>query len=137
MKIIITETQDEKVYDFFKKMMSEYSNLLSAERVYDFWDSKKGSYVDFSPINFYDDPELDWEDDDWIFQYVLSEPYTGDKKDTYPMLLYSRYDIESVKKMFGPYFESLFKKWFEETYDLKINKLVDDSEGNEILDIYY
>lgn len=136
MRIIITETQEEKVYNLFKKMMSKYSKLLSNERVYDFWDGKKGSYVDFSPINFYVDPELDWEDDEWIFQYVLSEPYTGDKKDIYPMLLYSRYDIESIKKMFGPYFESFFKKWFEETYDLKINKLVDDGEGYEILDIY-
>jgi len=136
MKIIITETQEEKIYNLFKKMMSEYDSLDNVERPYDFWDSKKMSYVDFTPINFYADPELDWESDDWIFQYVLSEPYTGDKKDIYPMLLYSRYEIDSIIKMFGPYFESLFKKWFEETYDLKINKLVDDREGYEILDIY-
>jgi hypothetical protein len=136
MKIIITETQEEKIYNLFKKMMSEYDSLDNVERPYDFWDSKKMSYVDFTPINFYADPELDWESDDWIFQYVLSEPYTGDKKDIYPMLLYSRYEIDSIIKMFGPYFESLFKKWFEETYDLKINKLVDDREGYEILGIY-
>jgi hypothetical protein len=136
MKIIITETQEEKIYNLFKKMMSEYDSLDNVERPYDFWDSKKMSYVDFTSINFYADPELDWESDDWIFQYVLSEPYTGDKKDIYPMLLYSRYEIDSIIKMFGPYFESLFKKWFEETYDLKINKLVDDGEGYEILGIY-
>jgi len=137
MKIVITETQEEKIYNSFKKMMSKYDSLEKVEKPYDFWDSKKMSYVDFTPINFYVDPELDWEDDDWIFQYVLSEPYTGDRTGIYPMLLYSRYGVESLKKMFGPYFESLFKKWFEETYDLKINKLTDDREGYEILDIFH
>jgi hypothetical protein len=38
--------------------------------------------------------------------------------------------------MFGVWFETLLKRWFEEVYELPVNKVVDDREGYEILDLY-
>ena len=136
MKIIITENQDGKIYNSFKNIMKDFSKLEYGVRDYDFWHDSKNTYVDFSPINFYKDTELDWEDDDWIFQYVYSEPYTKNRTGNYPMLLYSAYYFHNIKELFGSRFESLMRRWLMETYKLKPNKLVDDGEGSELLGIY-
>lgn len=141
MVILINENRDAVIYNAFKNMMKPYSNLKKVVRDYDFWDYGKNSYVDYSPINFYDvNDEADydefWEDDDWIFQYAESEPYTGNKIGFYPMLLYPRIKFRYIKELVGNRFEPLFKRWFKETYNLEINKLVDDYEAGKILDIY-
>ena len=52
------------------------------------------------------------------------------------MLLYTRFKFRYIKELVGDRFEPLFKRWFKETYGLEINKLVDDYEGSELLDIY-
>lgn len=141
MKILINENKEELIYKSFKNMMTPYSKLRKIVRDYDFWHDSKNSYVDYSPINFYDvndDGDYDdfWEDDDWTFQYAESEPYTGNKIGIYPMLLYPRRMLSNIKELVGTRFEPLFKRWFKETYGLEINKLVDDYEGSQILDIY-
>ena len=138
MKIIITEIQEEKIYEGFKKVMKDYSELHKIERPYDFWVQSRNTYVDYTPFNFYKEIDDDdfWEDDDWVFQYSEVEPYTGNKIGIYPMLQYSSFKLNSFKKMFGPWFESLLKRWFEETYNLPVNKVVDDREGYKILDLY-
>jgi len=136
MKIIITEDKMEKIYEGFKKLMVDYSELDKEERAYDFWVQNKNSYVDFTPINFYKDGEEDWESDDWIFQYSSVEPYTGNKIGIYPMLQYSEYYFKLFKKMFGTWFETLLKRWFEDAYGLPVNKVASDREGSEILNLY-
>lgn len=137
MKIIITEDKLDKIYEGFKKLMEVNSDLHKIERAYDFWVHTRNTYVDYTPFNFYKEINDDeWEDDDWIFQYAKVEPYTGNKIGIYPMLLYSSYKLKSLKKIFGTWFETLLKRWFEETYGLPVNKVVDDGEGYEILDLY-
>jgi hypothetical protein len=136
MKIIITEDKMEKIYEGFKKLMVGYSTFEKIEKPYDFWVQERNTYVDYTPINFYKDPEEDWEDDDWVFQYSEVEPYTGNKIGVYPMLQYSSYKLKTFKKIFGTWFETLLKRWFEETYELPVNKVVDDREGYVILDLY-
>jgi hypothetical protein len=136
MKIIITEDKMDKIYEGFKKLMVDYSTFEKIEKPYDFWVQERNTYVDYTPINFYKDPEEDWEDDDWLFQYASREPYTGNKIGIYPILLYSEYHFKVLKKMFGAWFETLLKRWFEEVYELPVNKVVDDREGYEILDLY-
>ena len=136
MRLIITEHQADKIYNSFKNMMGKFSKLDKGERSYDFWVQNKNSYVDYTPINFYNDGEEDWDDDDWVFQYAEAEPYTGNKIGIYPMLQYSEYKLRSIKIIFGPYLDTLLKRWFEETYELPVNKVVDDREGYKILDLY-
>jgi hypothetical protein len=138
MKIIITEDKLDKIYEGFKRVMEEYSNLHKIERPYDFWVQSRNTYVDYTPFNFYKEIDDDdfWEDDDWVFQYSEVEPYTGNKIGVYPMLQYSSFKLKSFKKIFGTWFETLLKRWFEETYELPVNKVVDDREGYEILDLY-
>ena len=79
MVILINENKDVVIYNGFKNMMKPYSKLRKIVRDYDFWHESKNTYVDYSPINFYDvndDGDYDdfWEDDDWTFQYAESEP---------------------------------------------------------------
>jgi hypothetical protein len=137
MKIILTESQSEKIYEGFKKIMSQYSNLHEIERNYDFWDYKKNSYVDYSPLNYYDNIDDEtWDDDDWVFQYAPGEPYTYNINENYPLLQYVRTRLSNVKKLFGPYFDSLLIRWFKETYNRDVRRVVDDHEGYEILGIY-
>ena len=59
----------DKLYSVFEKLMEPYSNLDHTEKSYDYWVQEKGRYVDFDVINFYQDIENDWEDDDWVMQY--------------------------------------------------------------------
>lgn len=137
MKIIITEDKLDKIYEGFKKLMEVNSNLHKIERIYDFWVHSKNTYVDYTPFNFYKEIDDDeWEDDDWVFQYAEVEPYTKNKIGVYPMLLYSSYKLKSFKKIFGTWFDTFLKRWFEETYELPVNKVVDDMEGYKILDLY-
>ena len=139
MKILVNESFFEKSYKPFSKLMKEYSDLKKSERPYDFWDYNKQSYVDYSPINFYDgasDWDDDWDDDDWIFQYAETKPYNGDDTDNYPLLIYVRSKFTMFTDSFGRFFEPLLKRWFEETYGLEVKKVVDDHDAYEILDIY-
>ena len=137
MKLIITENQLDTLYDIFTDMMSEYAKLHEIERAYDFWDYKKNSYVDYTPLNYYEELDDDlWEEDDWVFQYAPGEPYTYNINENYPLLIYVRNRFSFIKNMFGDKFEMLLKKWFKDVYNRDVRKIVDDHEGYELLGIY-
>lgn len=98
MKIIITE---ERLQSIFNGMMSEFSDLSEHQREYDFFDNKRGSYIDYGPINFYNNKDFDddfdgwWEDDNWILQYVEDSPYKEPVEGFQtPLLIYSRYFLK-------------------------------------------
>ena len=63
----------DKLFSIFDKVMQPYSNLDHTEKSYDYWVQEKGDYVDWDVLNFYNDIEEDYEDDDWVMQYQ-SEP---------------------------------------------------------------
>ena len=137
MRIIIKETQLDKLQQTFNRLMTRFSKLHEIERPYDFWDSNKNSYVDYTPLNYYetiDDEE--WEDDDWLLQYAKDEPYTHEVTENYPLLIYSDYYFKSRIKTFGPLFETLLKNWFEETYGHKVKKVVEHRYSDDILGIF-
>lgn len=129
MKLIITE---EKLQSIFNGMMSEFANLSEHERVYDYYDYNRNSYVDYSPINFYDvNDEVDyddfWEDDDWIFQYAEKPPYNEPVEGFQtPLLIYPKYRFRNMLEMFGSKFNDLLKFWFELTYGYPVKQVIDD-----------
>ena len=93
MKVLITE---DKLQSLFNSMMLEFANLYEHERDYDYYDYNKNTYIDYSPLNFYniddnDDNNSWWEDDDWVFQYAENPPY-NEPVDGFqtPLLIYSK-----------------------------------------------
>ena len=50
MKVLITE---DKLQSLFNSMMLEFANLYEHERDYDYYDYNKNTYIDYSPLNFY------------------------------------------------------------------------------------
>jgi hypothetical protein len=119
MKFIINEN---RLSEIFSKVMKEYSQLESQERSYDYYDYDKRGYVDANVINYYKDEELDWEDDDWIFQVQYERGDWG-KGFELPILRYTEYQengrFMNLKLMFGDRFESLLKEWFNNTYPVE------------------
>jgi hypothetical protein len=129
MKVLITE---DKLQSLFNSMMLEFANLYEHERDYDYYDYNKNTYIDYSPLNFYniddnDDNNSWWEDDDWVFQYAENPPY-NEPVDGFqtPLLIYSKYSFKSMLEMFGSKFNDLLKVWFESTYDYPIKQVIDD-----------
>ena len=117
MRYIISES---KLQSMFNSIMKEFSELESAEKSYDWWDSDKNRYVDLNTTNFYEDVENDWEDDIWVLQYQKNPGDIG-TADEVPLLRYSvTWPFRSIIGMFGNHFESLLKNWFEETYNLPV-----------------
>ena len=128
MKVLITE---DKLQSLFNSMMLEFANLYEHERDYDYYDYNKNTYIDYSPLNFYnydeDNEDSWWEDDDWVFQYAENPPY-NEPVDGFqtPLLIYSKYSFKSMLEMFGSKFNDLLKVWFESTYDYPIKQVIDD-----------
>ena len=128
MKVLITE---DKLQSLFNSMMLEFDNLYEHERDYDYYDYNKNTYIDYSPLNFYnydeDNEDSWWEDDDWVFQYAENPPY-NEPVDGFqtPLLIYSKYSFKSMLEMFGSKFNDLLKVWFESTYDYPIKQVIDD-----------
>jgi hypothetical protein len=112
----------DKLYSIFEKMMVPYSDLESAVRSYDYWVQEKGRYVDLDVLNFYDDPEEDWENDDWTLQYQDTPGDEGNEEDL-PVLRYGDYWIKNIQSIFGKHFEPLLKEWFEKTYNHKVKTI--------------
>ena len=135
MKVLIGE---DKLQSIFKGIMSEYSDLVKQERGYDYYDYNKNKYIDYNPINFYDDTDNDdwWELDDWIFQYAKVPPYNEPIEgfDT-PLLIYARYRFERLTIMFGNNFNGLLKEWFESTYGYPVKQVVSDYECEKFVRI--
>jgi hypothetical protein len=83
---------------------------------------KKGLYVNLEVINYYEDIDTDWEDDDWVIQYQDKPGYEGLPEEL-PILRYSKYSFENTQRTFGKNFEPLLKEWFEKTYKLKVKTM--------------
>ena len=109
----------DKLFSTFENMMEEYSNLEHTEKSYDYWVQEKGDYVDLDVLNFYEDTDEGWENDDWTLQYQDTPGDEGRDEDL-PVLRYGEYWVKNIQSMFGPYFEKLLKVWFEKTYNRKV-----------------
>jgi hypothetical protein len=110
----------DKLFTIFEKMMKPYADLDSATRSYDYWVQEKNRYVDLDVLNFYEDiDEEAWENDEWILQYQDTPGDEGNDEDL-PILRYGEYWIKNTQTIFGNYFESLLKDWFEKTYGYKV-----------------
>jgi len=117
MKIIISENQLDKMMDklrpLFDSNMEEYKrgNLVEVEREYEDWDS--GDV--YTAYVYYVDPEIDWEDDEFIFKL-----FPRDDSDLYN-LEYSAWNLKNVSSLFNKnIFEGLLKDWFEHNYKWEI-----------------
>jgi hypothetical protein len=115
---------NKQLFNSFKSLMKEYSELERGDRSYDWWIEEKVGYVDLDVLNFYEDVELDWEDDTWIFQY---QPEKGDIDHDLevPILRYDDYVLRNTILIFGKdMFENLLKEWFNSNYQFQINNPV-------------
>ena len=133
MKLIITE---ERLQAIFNGMMSEFANLSEHERAYDYYDYNKESYIDYSPINFYNEKNNEdwWDDDDWVFQYAEKPPY-NEPVDGFqtPLLIYPKYRFRNMLEMFGSKFNDLLKFWFELTYGYPVKQVSDDYKAGDFV----
>jgi hypothetical protein len=113
---------NKQLFNSFKSIMEEYSELDSQDRSYDYYDYEKHGYVDANVVNYYENEEEDWEDDDWIFQVQYERGDWG-KGLELPILRYAEYQesgrFMSLKSIFGDLFEPLLKEWFNKTYPLE------------------
>lgn len=116
MDYIITEN---KLLNLFFGIMEEYSNLEHTEKSYDYYDYEKGRYADIYVVNYYHSIDLDWEDDDWVFQVQYVKGDLGQGLEL-PILRYAEYQgmgrFVTIKSMFGDQFNSLLKQWFNIIY---------------------
>ena len=113
----------DKLFSAFEKMMEPYSNLDRTEKSYDYWVQEKGRCVDFDVINFYQDIDEDYEDDDWVMQYQNEPGYVGDYGKI-PILRYGEhYSFPNIETMFNQYFDDLLKNWFKKTYGFEVKTI--------------
>ena len=113
---------NKQLFNSFKSIMEEYSELDSQDRSYDYYDYEKSNYVDANVTNYYEDLEEDWESDDWIFQVQYERGDWGHGLEL-PILRYGEYmgsgRFMTIKSLFGDYFEPLLKEWFNSTYPVE------------------
>lgn len=119
MKIIINENQLDKIMGKLKPLfdseMEEFKNLIEIQREYEDWDTGDVymAYV------YYVDPEVDWEDDEFVFKIIPI-----DEDNDLFNLEYDRWMFRNIIPLFNKnIFEVLFKDWFEKTYKQKIENL--------------
>jgi hypothetical protein len=112
----------DKLFSIFEKMMVPYSDLEKGTRSYDYWVQEKSRYVDLDVLNFYEDTEEDWENDDWTLQYQDTPGDEGNEEDL-PILRYGEYWLKNIQSIFGDHFETLLKEWFEKTYNHKVKTI--------------
>jgi hypothetical protein len=113
----------DKLFSIFDKVMQPYSNLDHTEKSYDYWVQEKGDYVDWDVLNFYNDIEEDYEDDDWVMQYQ-SEPGDEGEEEDLPILRYGEhYSFPNIESMFSQYFDELLKDWFEKVYGYNVKTI--------------
>ena len=108
----VNENKQEKIKNLFDSMMEKYEKLYEVEREYDDWDTGEvyNTYV------YYLDPELDWENDDFVFKIL-----PVDNSDDYN-LEYHAWELKNISGAFGKQlFEKMLKPWFEKNYKTKLN----------------
>jgi len=118
MKILIKEN---KLTDTFNNLMSSYVGMEPIDRWYEYYEDY--NWVEMNSVNFYEDPEIDWEGDYWVFQYQRDFEGNTDPK-IFPRLTCDSYEFGNFKNMFGPFFEKLMKNWFEENYNLPVTSVI-------------
>ena len=126
MKVLITE---DKLQSIFNNMMSDYSDLKKLTKDYDYYDYNRNTYIDYSPLNFYNESDNEdwWDDDDWSFQCAERPPYNEPVEGfETPLLIYVKGRFKSMLEMFGSKFNDLLKVWFESTYDYPVKQVIDD-----------
>lgn len=112
---IVNENKEEKLKNLFDSMMRRYENLVEVQREYEDFETADiyQAYV------YYVDPEIDWEDDEYVFKVVIDENDPNGYN-----LEYHAYMLYSVTLTFGrPIFNRLLKSWFEKHYRLKISDI--------------
>jgi hypothetical protein len=120
MDIKVKNKQLESIFD---SMMEEYKFLERAYKDYDYYDQEKNTYVNIGVHNYYKNLEDDWEDDNWILQYLpTSNEYS--KEIEIPLLYYSGWFFRNIKDFVGVNnFKGLMKTWFEKNYGLPVNSV--------------
>ena len=110
----VNENKFEKIKNLFDSMMEDYGKLVEIEREYD--DFETGDI--YQAYVYYKDPELDWEDDEYVFKTL-----PVDNSDDYN-LEYHAWELSTISGAFGKQlFEKMLKPWFEKTYKLKITSV--------------
>ena len=133
MKVLITE---DKLQSIFNNMMSDYSDLKKLTKDYDYYDYNRNTYIDYSPLNFYNESDNEdwWDEDDWVFQYAERPPYNEPVEGfETPLLIYVKGRFKSMLEMFGSKFDDLLKNWFESTYGLRVKDVVDDWSAEDFV----
>jgi hypothetical protein len=126
MRVIIP---DSKLKQSFSSMMRDYSDLEHAEKAYDYWSQERSRYIDFNVVNYYDDIEMDWEDDSWILQYQTEPGDFGEPKQL-PILRYGEWYFRNIITLFGvELFESLLGQWFKETYGWEVKTVTSEDDN--------
>jgi hypothetical protein len=108
----VNENKEERLKNLFDSMMEKYENLIEVQREYE--DFK--TYDIYQAYVYYVDPEIDWEDDEYVFKVL-----PVDNSDDYN-LEYHAWELKNVSGAFGKeLFEKMLKALFEKTYQLQIN----------------
>jgi hypothetical protein len=108
----LLETKEEKIYKLLEKYMEDYTSLIELEREYE--DFESGEV--YTTYVYYKDPELDWEDDEFIFKLIPIDNW-GEKFN----LEYNAWELKGGTSTFGKQlFERFLKPWFEKTYKLVV-----------------
>lgn len=112
---IVNENKEEKLKNLFDSMMEKYENLVEIEREYE--DFETGDI--YQAYVYYVDPEIDWEDDEYVFKVVIDENDPNGYK-----LEYYAYMLNPIVSTLGrSMFKKLLKPWFEKHYRLKISDI--------------
>lgn len=111
----VKENKEEKIKNLFDSMMENYEKLVEVEREYD--DFETGEV--YSAYVYYKDPELDWEDDEYVFKIL-----PVDNSDDYN-LEYNAWELKNNSGAFSKeLFEKMLKPWFEKNYKTKLNTVI-------------
>lgn len=112
---IVNENKEEKLKNLFDSMMEKYENLVEVQREYE--DFETGDI--YQAYVYYVDPEIDWEDDEYVFKVVIDENNPdGYKLDCPTYILYP-----IISTLGKPMVKKLLKPWFEKHYRLKISDI--------------
>ena len=112
---IVKENKEEKLKNLFNSMMEKYENLIEVQREYEDFET----YDIYQAYVYYVDPEIDWENDEFVFKVVIDE----NDPDGYK-LEYDTFMLNTVVSAFGrPIFNKLLKPWFEKHYRLKVSDI--------------
>lgn len=117
------EIAQSKLQSIFNKVMEEDSKLAYTRKSYDYWDHDLSNYTDLDVINFYENIDEDYEDDNWLMQYQEDPDLIHSKIYKLPILRISWY-YKNKEAMFGEHFLPLFKNWFETNYNLPVNTII-------------